>query len=396
MTRPIYLDHHATTPLAPAVLEAMMPYLTEKFGNAASSTHRYGWEAEEAVQTAREQVAALINAKPEEIVFTSGATESDNMALKGIAWAYRDKGHHLITTTTEHKAVLDTCKALEQQGFEVTYVPVDRTGLVDPDDIRQAITQHTILISVMYVNSEIGTIAPLADIGAIAREYGVLLHSDAVQGAGKIACDVDALQVDLLSLSAHKIYGPKGVGALYVRKTRPQRIRMQPLMDGGGHERGFRSGTLNVPGIVGMGQACLLSQQLLPTESDRLRRLRQRLYDGLMSRLDDVYLNGPIATQRVPGNLNLSFAYVEGESLLLSLQDIVALSSGSACTSGSHEPSYVLQAIGVDNTLAHSSIRFGLGRDTTEAQIDAVIDAIVEKVTRLRALSPIADLKRHR
>jgi cysteine desulfurase len=395
MTRPIYLDHHATTPLAPAVLEAMMPYLTEKFGNAASSTHRYGWEAEEAVQTAREQVAALINAKPEEIIFTSGATESDNMALKGIAWAYRDKGHHLITTTTEHKAVLDTCKALEQQGFEVTYVPVDRTGLVDPDDIRQAITQHTILISVMYVNSEIGTIAPLADIGAIAREHGVLLHSDAVQGVGKIACDVDALQVDLLSLSAHKIYGPKGVGALYVRKTRPQRIRMQPLMDGGGHERGFRSGTLNVPGIVGMGHACLLSQQLLPAESDRLRRLRQRLYDGLMSRLDDVYLNGPTAPQRVPGNLNLSFAYVEGESLLLSLQDIVALSSGSACTSGSHEPSYVLQAIGVDNTLAHSSIRFGLGRDTTEAQIDTVIDAIVEKVTRLRALSPIADLKRH-
>jgi cysteine desulfurase len=393
MQRPIYLDHHATTPLAPTVLEAMMPYLTAKFGNAASRTHRYGWEAEEAVHTARAQVAGLINAKPEEIVFTSGATESDNMALKGIAWAYRDQGHHLITTTTEHKAVLDTCKALERQGFEVTYVPVNHTGLVDPDDIRKAITRHTILISVMYVNSEIGTIGPLADIGAIAREHGVLLHSDAVQGVGKIACDVDALQVDLMSLSAHKIYGPKGVGALYVRQTRPQPIRLLPLIDGGGHEQGFRSGTLNVPGIVGMGQACALCQQLWPTEGDRLRRLRQRLHDGLTSRLDEVYLNGH-AEQRVPGNLNLSFAYVEGESLLMSLQDIVALSSGSACTSGSHEPSYVLQAIGVDDTLAHSSIRFGLGRDTTEAEIDMVIDAVVEKVTRLRALSPIADLQR--
>jgi cysteine desulfurase len=394
MQRPIYLDHHATTPLAPAVLEAMMPYLTEKFGNAASRTHRYGWEAEAAVHMARQQVAGLINATPEEIIFTSGATESDNLALKGIAWAYRHQGHHLITTTTEHKAVLDTCKALEQQGFEVTYVPVDRTGLVDPDDIRKAITRHTILISVMYVNSEIGTIGPLAEIGAIAREHGVLLHSDAVQGVGKIACDVDALQVDLLSLSGHKIYGPKGVGALYVRQTSPQRIRLQPLMDGGGHEEGYRSGTLNVPGIVGMGQACALCQQLWPAEGERLRRLRQRLYDGLTSRLDDVYLNGH-PEQRVPGNLNLSFAYAEGESLLLSLQDVVALSSGSACTSGSHEPSYVLQAIGVDDTLAHSSIRFGLGRDTTEADIDTVIDTMVEKVNRLRALSPIADLRRH-
>jgi cysteine desulfurase len=394
MKRPIYLDHHATTPLAAAVLDSMMPYFTEKFGNAASRTHRYGWEAEAAVETARQQVATLINATPEEIIFTSGATESDNLALKGIAWAYRDKGHHIITTTTEHKAVLDTCKALEQQGFEVTYVPVDRTGWVDPDDIRKAITPHTILISVMYVNSEVGTLGPLAAIGAIAREHGVLLHSDAVQGVGKIACDVEALQVDLLSLSAHKIYGPKGVGALYVRKTRPQHIRLQPLMDGGGHEHGFRSGTLNVPGIVGMGQACVLCQQLWPAESARLRRLRQRLYDGLTSRLDDVSLNGAPLAQRVPGNLNLSFAYVEGESLLLSLQDIVALSSGSACTSGSHEPSYVLQAIGVDDSLAHASIRFGLGRDTTEAEIDTVIDAVVEKVTRLRALSPIADLKR--
>lgn len=393
MPRPIYLDHHATTPLDPVVLEAMMPYLTEKFGNASSSTHPYGWEAEEAVQTAREQVAALINAKPEEIVFTSGATESDNTALKGIAWAYRDKGHHIITTTTEHKAILDTCKTLEHEGFDVTYVPVDRTGLVDPDDIRNAITPQTILISVMIANSEIGTIAPLAEIGAVARQRGVLLHSDAVQGVGKIACDVEALQVDLLSLSGHKIYGPKGIGVLYVRKTRPERIRLHPLIDGGGHERGMRSGTLNVPGIVGLGQACVLCQQFRPEESVRLRELRQRLYNGLTSRLDDVYLNGH-PEQRLPGNLNLSFAYVEGESLLLSLKDIVALSSGSACTSASHEPSYVLQAIGVDDTLAHSSIRFGLGRSTTETDIDTVIEAVTEKVTRLRALSPISDLKR--
>jgi len=393
MNRPIYLDHHATTPIAPAVLEAMLPYFTEKFGNAASSTHRYGWEAEEAVHTAREQVAALINARPEEIIFTSGATESDNLALKGIAWAYRDQGQHIITTTTEHKAVLDTCKALEQQGFEVTYVPVDSAGLVDPADIRKAITPQTILISVMYVNSEVGTIGPLAEIGALARQHGVLLHSDAVQGVGKIACDVDTLQVDLLSLSAHKIYGPKGIGALYVRQTRPERLRLQPIIDGGGHEQGFRSGTLNVPGIVGMGQACALCQQLWPEESVRLRRLRQRLYAGLTARLDDVYLNGH-PEQRVPGNLNLSFAYAEGESLLLSLKDIVALSSGSACTSASHEPSYVLQAIGVPDSLAHSSIRFGLGRGTTDAEIDTVIEAVVEKVERLRALSPVSDLKR--
>jgi cysteine desulfurase len=371
----------------------MMPYLTDKFGNAASRTHHYGWEAEEAVHTAREQIASLIHAKPEEIIFTSGATESDNLALKGIAWAYRDKGQHIITTPTEHKAVLDTCKALEKQGFEVTYVPVDGHGLVDPDDIRKAITPQTILISVMYVNSEIGTIAPLAAIGAIAREHGVLFHSDAVQGVGKIACDVDALQVDLMSLSAHKIYGPKGIGALYVRETRPERIQLHPLIDGGGHERGFRSGTLNVPGIVGMGQACVLCQQLWPEESVRLRALRQRLYQGLTSRLDNVFLNGH-PEQRVPGNLNLSFAYVEGESLLFSLKDVVALSSGSACTSDSPEPSYVLRAIGIEDALAHASIRFGLGRDTSAAEIDTVIAAVIEKVERLRALSPVADLQR--
>ena len=392
MNRPIYLDHHATTPIDPAVLDAMMPYLTEKFGNAASRTHRYGWEAEEAVHTAREQVAALIGAKPEEILFTSGATESDNLALKGIAWAYRDKGNHIITATTEHKAVLDSCKALERDGFAVTYVPVDRTGLVDPDDIRKAITPRTRLISVMYVNSEIGTIGPLAAIGAIAREHGVPFHSDAVQGVGKISCNVDDLHVDLLSLSGHKIYGPKGVGALYVRKTRPRRIRLQPLFDGGGHERGFRSGTLNVPGIVGFGKACELCQHLWPEESVRLCELRQRLYAGLAERLDDIYLNGH-PDQRVPGNLNLSFASVHGESLLMSLKDIAALSSGSACSSGSTEPSYVLRALGVDDTLASASIRFGLGRRTTQEEIDIVIHAMVENVERLRALAPVSALQ---
>ena len=392
MNRPIYLDHHATTPIDPAVLDAMMPYLTEKFGNAASRTHRYGWEAEEAVHTAREQIAALIGAKPEEIILTSGATESDNLALKGIAWAYRDKGNHIIMASTEHKAVLDSCKALEKQGFEVTYVPVDRFGLVDPDNIRKAITPHTMLVSIMYANSEIGTIGPLAAIGAVAHEHGVLFHSDAVQGVGKIACNVDDLHVDLMSLSGHKIYGPKGVGALYIRKTRPRRIRLQPLIDGGGQERGFRSGTLNVPGIVGFGKACELCQHLWPEESVRLRGLRQRLYTGLTERLEDIYLNGHLE-QRLPGNLNLSFAAVQGESLLMSLKDIVALSSGSACSSGSTEPSYVLRAIGVDDTLASASIRFGLGRCTTPEEIDIVIQAVVEKVERLRALAPVSDLQ---
>jgi cysteine desulfurase len=394
MPRPIYLDHHATTQLDPDVLEAMMPYLTDRFGNAASRTHPYGWEAEEAVDAAREQVAALIHAKPEEIIFTSGATESDNLALKGVAWAYREQGHHIITSPTEHKAVLDTCKRLESQGFEITYVPVDRTGLVDPDDIRKAITPRTILISIMHVNSEIGTIAPLEAIGAVARERGVLFHSDAVQSVGKIACDVEILPVDLLSLSGHKIYGPKGVGALYVRQTHPEPIRLQPIMDGGGHEGGWRSGTLNVPGIVGLGQACELAQTLWESEGQRLSHLRQRLYDGITSRLDDVYLNGH-PSRRVPGNLNLCFDRVQDESLLLSLKDIVALSAGSACTSDAHEASYVLEAIGLEEPLAHSAIRFGLGRHTTAEEIDTVIDAVVEKVERLRAMAPRRALRRH-
>ena len=385
--RPIYLDHHATTPLDSAVLEAMMPYLTDKFGNASSRTHAYGWEAEEAVHQAREQVAALINARPEEIVYTSGATESDNLAIKGIARAYRDSGNHIITTTTEHRAVLDACQALEAEGFDVTYVPVDRGGLVDPADVRRAITPRTILISVMYVNAEIGTVAPLADIGAIARERGVLFHSDAVQGVGKITCNVDDLQVDLMSISAHKIYGPKGVGALYVRKTHPQRIRLHPMIDGGGQEHGLRSGTANVPGIVGFGKACEVCQSQWEGEAIRLRLLRQRLHDGLSARIDDVLLNG-YAEPRLPGNLNVSFSHVQGESLLLSMQHVAALSAGSACSSGSDEPSYVLRAIGMDDILANASIRFGLGRSTTAEDIDTVIEALVEKVGRLRALAP--------
>lgn len=385
--RPIYLDHHATTPLDSAVLDAMMPYLTDKFGNASSRTHAYGWEAEEAVHQAREQVAALINARPEEIVFTSGATESDNLALKGIARAYRERGNHVITCTTEHRAVLDACQALEAEGFEVTYVPVDSGGLVDPDDVRRAITPRTILISIMYVNAEIGTIAPLAEIGAIARERGVLFHSDAVQGVGKIACNVDDLRVDLMSISAHKIYGPKGVGALYVRKTHPQRIRLHPMIDGGGQERGLRSGTANVPGIVGLGKACEVCQSEWEGEAIRLRGLRRRLHEGLTARIGDVFLNG-CAEPRLPGNLNVSFAQVQGESLLLSVQHVAALSAGSACSSGSNEPSYVLRAIGMDDILANASIRFGLGRSTTSAEIDTVIDALVEKVGRLRALAP--------
>src|SRR3989441_1325338 len=403
MNRPIYLDHQATTPIDPAVLEAMMPYLTDKFGNAASRTHRYGWEAEEAVHTTREQIAALIGAKPEEIVLTSGATESDNLALKGIAWAYRDKGNHIITTTTEHKAVLDSCKALEKDGFNVTYVPVDRMGLVDPDDIRRAMTPRTTLISVMYVNSEIGAIGPLAAIGAMAHEHGVLFHTDAVQGVGKIACNVNDLQVDLMSLSGHKLYGPKGVGALYIRKTRPRRIRIRPLLDGGGHERGGRSGTLNVPGIVGFGKACELAQEGMADEAQRVLRLRERLRDGLFSQLDDIYLNGhPV--HRLPGNLNVSFAYVEGESLLMGLNGStspiavgetvppIAVSSGSACTSATLEPSYVLKALGVGDELAHTSIRFGLGRFNTDEEIDYVAERIVAEVRRLRELSPLYEM----
>ncbi|MGH7841838.1 MAG: IscS subfamily cysteine desulfurase, partial [Candidatus Binataceae bacterium] len=336
---PIYMDNHATTPLDPRVLEAMIPYFTEKFGNAASRNHSFGWEAEEAVDRARNQIAALINAKPKEIVFTSGATESDNLALKGIAEFYKDKGHHIITCVTEHKAILDTCRALERAGkASVTYLPVDKYGMVDPDAVRAAITDKTVLISIMYANNEIGTIHPIREIGKIAKEKGVLFHCDAVQAAGKIPVDVERDGIDIASLSAHKIYGPKGIGAMYVRSKGP-RVRLTAQMDGGGHERGMRSGTLNVTGIVGLGKACELAQAEMAEEARRLIDLRRRLQAGIFERLEEVSLNGH-PTERLPGNLNVSFAYVEGESLLMGVND-VAVSSGSACTSATLEPSYV-------------------------------------------------------
>ncbi len=392
MKLPIYLDHQTTTPLDRAVLEAMMPYLTEQFGDPASRSHAWGWAAEEAVDRAREQVAALIGAQPEEIIFTSGATESDNLAIKGIARAYKDRGNHLITQQTEHRAVLDSCRTLEQEGFAVTYLPVDRYGLVDPEQVREAITDRTILVSLMHANNEVGTIQPLAEIGQIVKERGVLFHSDAVQTVGKIDCQVEALQVDLLSISGHKMYGPKGVGALYVRKTRPRRLKLVPLFDGGGHERGLRSGTLNVPGIVGLGQACEIASRVWQDEGERLTRLRQRFIDGIFQRLDHVHLNGH-PTQRLPQNINLSFAYVDGEALIMGMRE-VACSAGSACTSTTLEPSYVLKAMGLPDALVHASIRFGLGRWTTEEEVDYAVHIVASRVTRLREMSPQYELVR--
>jgi cysteine desulfurase len=390
MKLPIYMDNHATTPVDPRVLEAMLPYFTETFGNAASRNHSFGWAAEEGVDRAREQVAALINADPKEIVFTSGATESDNLAIKGVVEFYKEKGNHIITAQTEHKAILDTCKALERKGLAtVTYLPVDKFGLVDLDDLRNAITDKTILISIMYANNEIGTVQPIGEIGRIAHERGILFHTDAVQGVGKIPTDVQAMNIDLLSLTAHKIYGPKGCGALYVRRKGP-RVRLVAQLDGGGHERGMRSGTLNVPGIVGLGKACELCMQEMDAEAKRLSHLRDRLVQGITSQVPDVYLNGH-PTKRLPGNANLSFAYVEGESLLMGLKE-VALSSGSACTSASLEPSYVLKSLGVGDELAHSSIRYGLGRFNTEEEVDYVIGHTVETVNRLREMSPLWEL----
>jgi cysteine desulfurase len=399
----IYMDYHATTPVDPRVLEAMLPYFTEIFGNAASRTHPFGWEAEKAVETAREQIARLIGAKAKEIVFMSGATEADNLAVRGVVEFYKDKGNHVITQVTEHKAVLDTCRALEREGkATVTYLPVDRYGRVDPEDVRRAITDKTVLVSIMYANNEIGTIQPLAEIGAITREKGVLFHSDAVQGVGKLPLDVDAMHLDLVSLTAHKLYGPKGVGALYVRSKGP-RVRLTPIIYGGGHERGMRSGTLNVPGIVGFGKAVELCRESMADEGARILRLRERLHEGILARLDEVYLNGH-PTHRLPGNLNLSFAFVEGESLLMGLNGSVhpvaagaasapiAVSSGSACTSATLEPSYVLKALGVGDDLAHTSIRFGLGRFTTEEEVDYVIEHVVREVTRLRDLSPLYEM----
>jgi cysteine desulfurase len=380
---PIYMDHHATTPVAPEVFEAMRPFFLEQFGNAASRSHAFGWAAEGAVETARAEVAELIGCRPIEVVFTSGATESDNLALKGVAYAYRDKGTHLVTSAVEHPAVLDTCKRLEKEGFQVTYLPVDRYGMVDPGDVSKAVTPKTTLVSIMLASNEVGTIQPLAEIGRLCKAKGILLHSDAVQGVGKIPVKVDSLGVDLLSLTAHKMYGPKGAGALYVRMGSP-RVRLVPQMDGGGHEKGRRSGTLNVPGIVGLGKACELSGRLMAPEAARLVALRERLRAGLFVRLDHIHLNGH-PTQRLPGNLNVSFDFVEGEALLLSLKEI-AVSSGSACTSASMQASHVLRAMGIGEELAHTSIRFGLGRGNTEEEVDYVCGRVVEEVTRLRAL----------
>ena len=387
---PIFMDYHSTTPVDPRVLEEMIPYFTTKFGNAASRNHPFGWEAEEAVEHSRERIAALIGAKDsKEIVFTSGATESDNLAIKGIAEYLKDKGNHIITTVTEHKAVLDTCKRLEKDGYQVTYLGVAKDGLVDPDDVKRAITDKTILVSVMLANNEIGTVQPLGEIGKITRERGVLLHSDAVQGVGKIDFDVQRMNVDLASLTAHKMYGPKGVGALYVRRSKP-RVRLVAQMDGGGHERGMRSGTLAVPLIAGFGKACEIMRLEGKQESARLLALRERLRERLMGQLDEVYINGSME-HRLPGNLNISFNFVEGEGLMMAIKD-VAVSSGSACTSASLEPSYVLRALGVGDELAHSSIRFGLGRFNTQEEVDYVADLVVGKVKRLRELSPLYEM----
>src|ERR671936_517184 len=385
----IYLDYHATTPVDPRVIDAMLPYFHDKFGNAASRNHKFGWEAEQAVEEARKQIATLIGADPREIVFTSGATESDNLAVKGVAWMYREKGDHIITAVTEHKAILDTCKHLEKEGFRVTFLPVDNKGFVDLDDIRKAITDKTILISIMTANNEVGVIQDIKQIGKIARERGVLFHTDAVQAAGKVPFNVNEMNVDIASLSAHKFYGPKGVGALYVRRSNP-RVLLTPIIDGGGHERGMRSGTLNVPGIVGFGKAAQIALQEMPQESCRLAGLRNKLRDSIMKELDEVYVNGS-TEHRLPGNLNISFLYVEGESLLMGIND-VAVSSGSACTSATLEPSYVLKALGLGDDLAHSSIRFGLGRFNSEAEIDYVSGRIVETVKRLRELSPLYEM----
>ncbi len=386
VTTPIYLDNNATTAVDPRVLDAMLPYFLERFGNAASKNHAFGWEAEAAVDSAREQVARLIGASsPREVVFTSGATESDNLAIKGVAEAYREKGNHIVTCVTEHKAVLDCCKVLEKRGFEISYLPVNADGFVDLQRLRDALTDRTILISIMAANNEIGILQPTKEIGRLAKERGILFHSDATQAVGKIPLNVEDMGIDLLSLTAHKIYGPKGIGALYVRATKP-RVKITAQIDGGGHERGMRSGTLNVPGIVGLGKASELAQKEMGAEAERLIALRERLKAGLFGQLDDVRINGD-AVQRLPGNLNLSFAYVEGESLMMGLKEI-AVSTGSACTSASLEPSYVLKAIGLEDSLAHASIRFGLGRFNTVDEIDYAVQRVSEEVRRLREISP--------
>src|ERR1700728_1967267 len=386
---PIYMDNHATTPMDPRVLEAMLPYFTDKFGNAASRNHSFGWAGEEAVENARQQVASLINATAKEIIFTSGATESDNLMIKGVAEMYREKGNHIITQAIEHKAVLDTCKRLEKYGYEVTYLPVQKDGRVDPEDVRKAITPKTILITIMYANNEIGVINPIQEIGKIAKENGIIFAVDGVQAVGKIPVDVQKDNIDLLAISGHKIYGPKGVGALYVRRRNP-RVQLSAIIDGGGHERGMRSGTLNVTGIIGLGKACEIAQQEMAQEAERRRGPRDRLKAGLEAKLDEVFINGSWE-HRLPNNLNLSFAYVEGESLLMGIND-VAVSSGSACTSATLEPSYVLKALGLGDDIAHSSIRFGIGRFNTEEEIDYVADRLITVVRKLRELSPLYEM----
>ena len=389
MKLPIYMDYHATTPMDPRVFEAMKPYFMETFGNAASRNHSFGWQAEEAVEKSRKQIADLIGANPKEIVFTSGATESNNLAIKGVAEMYAEKGNHIITAATEHKAVLDTCKRLEKHGIRVTYLPVQSNGLIDLDMLKDAITDKTILVTIMYANNEIGVLQNMAEIGKIAKSKGVLVHSDATQAVGKVPVNVTKDNVDLMSLTGHKIYGPKGAGALYVRRKSP-RVQITAQMDGGGHERGMRSGTLNVPGIAGLGEACALCQAEMPEESKRMAYLRDKLRNKLESQLDEVYINGSME-HRLPNNLNMSFAYVEGESLLMGINDI-AVSSGSACTSATLEPSYVLKALGAGDDLAHSSIRFGLGRFNTEEQVDYVADKVIDVVKKLRELSPLYEM----
>ncbi len=387
---PIFMDYHSTTPVDPRVLEEMLPFFTLKFGNAASRNHRFGWEAEEAVEHARERIARLIGAQSDkEIVFTSGATESNNLAIKGVAQFYREKGDHIVTSVTEHKAVLDTCKRLESEGYKVTYLPVQRDGRISPDAVAAALTERTILVSLMLANNEIGTVQDIGAIGKITRARGVLLHTDAVQGVGKVPFDVQAMNVDLASITAHKMYGPKGVGALYVRRAKP-RVRIAAQMDGGGHERGMRSGTLNVPGIVGFGRAAELMLQEGKAESARILGLRERLRTRLQSELDETYVNGTLE-HRLAGNLNISFNFVEGEAMMMAIKD-VAVSSGSACTSASLEPSYVLRALGVGDELAHSSIRFGLGRWTTQEEVDHVAGLVVQKVHHLRNMSPLYEM----
>jgi cysteine desulfurase len=387
---PIYLDNNATTAVDPRVLEKMIPFFTEHFGNAASRNHPFGWSAEEAVEKARGQIAAAIGAVSKEIVITSGATESNNLAVLGVAEMYKEKGNHIITCVTEHKAVLDPCKHLEETGqYNVTWLEVDAQGMISLEALEKAITDKTILISIMHGNNEIGTLQPIEKIGQIAKKHGVIFHTDATQTVGRVAIDVEKMGIDLLSMSAHKVYGPKGIGALYVRRKSP-RVKLSPIQFGGGHERGMRSGTLNVPGIVGFGEACEIAARDMATEIPRQMALRDRLYKKLAASLEDIYLNGH-PTERLPGNLNVSFAYVEGESLLMGIKDI-AVSSGSACTSASLEPSYVLKALGASDEIAHSSIRFGIGRFTTEEEVDFTAERVIKEVNRLRELSPLYEM----